>query len=268
MTSHEEIQELLGVYALDAVDVDERELVERHLEICPRCRAEVAGYRSVTALLGDFGGEAPPALWDRIATQVTAGGESAEQTATDRPLPASIAGWPVSGSAVPSTRALAPARPRAGRVLRAVLAVAAAAVVVLGVEVGILAHRTSQLQQAVGRAPAPSMSAVQQALAVNGARQARLQGPQGASAEAVILPTGTGYLYDVHLPAAGTGHTYQLWGVVGHAAISYGLLGSSPGIEAFQAGSNVAALAVTNEIGTGVVVTDHKPVLLGTVTTS
>ena len=45
--THEDIQELLGAYALHAVDPDEAELVERHLETCPRCRAEVEGHREV-----------------------------------------------------------------------------------------------------------------------------------------------------------------------------------------------------------------------------
>ena len=40
--THQEIEELLGAYALDAVDDDERDLVEAHLAGCPRCRAEVA----------------------------------------------------------------------------------------------------------------------------------------------------------------------------------------------------------------------------------
>ncbi len=65
--THEEIQELLGAYALDAVDPDEAELIERHLEACPRCRAEVEGHREVATMLGNTGGDAPDGLWDRIA---------------------------------------------------------------------------------------------------------------------------------------------------------------------------------------------------------
>ncbi|MEA3055576.1 MAG: hypothetical protein QOD30_1008, partial [Actinomycetota bacterium] len=51
MRSHDEIQELLGAYALDAVDPDERSDVEDHLRDCARCRAEVAEHRDTAAFL-------------------------------------------------------------------------------------------------------------------------------------------------------------------------------------------------------------------------
>ena len=37
----EELQALLGAYALDAVDADERDQIERYLDTDPRARAEV-----------------------------------------------------------------------------------------------------------------------------------------------------------------------------------------------------------------------------------
>src|SRR4051794_22236213 len=64
--SHEEVAEMLGAFALDAVDPDERVLVEDHLADCARCRAEYEGYREVTGLLA-AGGAAPEGAWDRIA---------------------------------------------------------------------------------------------------------------------------------------------------------------------------------------------------------
>src|SRR5262245_65530962 len=69
MTSltHDEIQELLGAYCLDAVDPDEVEAIEAHLPDCPRCRAEVAELREVAALLANNDTDAPDGLWDRIA---------------------------------------------------------------------------------------------------------------------------------------------------------------------------------------------------------
>ena len=70
--SHEEIQDLLGAYALDAVDPDEATAVEDHLRECPRCRAEVAEHRETAALLAHAGDDAPPAVWDRIASSLDA----------------------------------------------------------------------------------------------------------------------------------------------------------------------------------------------------
>lgn len=49
--THEEVTELLGAYALDAVDEDERALVEEHLGLCARCRAEVQAHRETATLL-------------------------------------------------------------------------------------------------------------------------------------------------------------------------------------------------------------------------
>src|SRR3546814_17505894 len=64
--THDEVQDLLGAYALDAVDDDERALVEDHLAECPRCRAEVHDHREVAALLAHGGQDAPEGIWDRI----------------------------------------------------------------------------------------------------------------------------------------------------------------------------------------------------------
>ncbi|MGH2872076.1 MAG: zf-HC2 domain-containing protein, partial [Solirubrobacteraceae bacterium] len=50
---HHEIEELLGAYALDAVDPDERAAVDSHLAECLRCRAEVDRHRQIAAGLGN-----------------------------------------------------------------------------------------------------------------------------------------------------------------------------------------------------------------------
>src|SRR5439155_19353504 len=68
--THHDIQELLGAYALDAVDDDERGVIEAHLADCPRCRAEVADDREVAAFLGHTGGSAPTGVWDRITASL------------------------------------------------------------------------------------------------------------------------------------------------------------------------------------------------------
>jgi anti-sigma factor RsiW len=65
--SHPEIEEMLGVYALDAVDQDEAEQIELHLRDCPRCADEVASHREVAASMAHEGAHAPEGVWDRIA---------------------------------------------------------------------------------------------------------------------------------------------------------------------------------------------------------
>src|SRR5438034_909666 len=68
--THEEVQELLGAYAVDAVDSDEAVAIETHLDECARCRADLAEMREVAAFLAHTGGEAPSGLWDRIAASL------------------------------------------------------------------------------------------------------------------------------------------------------------------------------------------------------
>ena len=65
--NHTEVRELLGAYALDAVDEDEREAVERHLDDCQPCRAEVKDHREVAAMMAAGWSPAPEGVWDRIA---------------------------------------------------------------------------------------------------------------------------------------------------------------------------------------------------------
>jgi len=65
----EEIDELLAVYALDAVDDDERALVDDYLRENPRAVAEVESYREALSYL-HAGAAAPPGLWERIATEL------------------------------------------------------------------------------------------------------------------------------------------------------------------------------------------------------
>ena len=65
-----EMDELLGAYALDAVDADERDQIDQYLEENPRARAEVTEHREVAAMMSLAGGQAPDGLWDRIADEL------------------------------------------------------------------------------------------------------------------------------------------------------------------------------------------------------
>ena len=62
-----DVQELLGAYALGALDDDEQILVERLLERSPEARDEVARHLEVAEHLGTMATSSPPSdLWDRI----------------------------------------------------------------------------------------------------------------------------------------------------------------------------------------------------------
>ncbi len=58
--THDEVAQLLGAFALDAVDGDEAGAIREHLVECPRCASEVAEHWEVTGLIANAGVDAPP----------------------------------------------------------------------------------------------------------------------------------------------------------------------------------------------------------------
>lgn len=249
---HRRFQELLGVFALHALDDDERAAVERHLEECPRCRQEVDAHREIAAALGHDIEPLPPHLWDRINSVLPdAPPRSPELTV----VPAAAGSHPAPSVLRPTRRH----RMRAATTTVAVAAVAAAAaVVVLGLS---LAHTDAQLsrsQQALGT----SRSVVQKALATPGHRVVSLRTGDGIHVATVVLvPDGHGYMLDSTMPALAGGRTYQLWAVVNGTPISLGLLGRHPAVAAFTVGSaKVTELAVTIEPAGGVQAPTVSPV--------
>jgi anti-sigma-K factor RskA len=240
--SHEEIQELLGAYALHAVDPDEQAIIELHLEDCPRCQQEVRGHREVAALLGNSGGIAPDGLWDRIAGQLE-----------ESPPPMRLSLPEGQGNVIPLA-----ARPR-GRsnrfVVGAIGAAAALVIGLLGAQVLRQDDRINDLETALD------------GTSITGASVATLTSPDGdLSAQAVVLSNGTGYLLASELPGLTVEQTYQLWGITDTGVVSLGVLGAAPGaLVPFQAGEvdQFSGLAITPEVAGGVEQPAHEPVVVG-----
>jgi hypothetical protein len=279
MTDHEQIQEMLGAYALDAVEPEERDEIERHLADCPRCRAEVADHREVAGLLGYAGSDAPPGLWDRIVVSLEEPPPALQLTRTPLPGAGPEAGAGATGIGVGGLASPADPRRVEGatvvpigrgrqsmgvRAFAALAAVAALVAAVLGVEVARLNNRTNEIRRSIG---VEAISAAYQSAKANpGARQVVMKSPDGSHATtAVILPDGTAYLDPQNLPPLPSNQTYQLWGVIGQDKVSLAVMGSRPRLLEFGAPDNVAALAVTAERAGGVVVTVNQPFVVGPV---
>ena len=249
-----EIEALIGAYALDAVEPDERAAVEAHLVDCPRCRAELAEHLEAASFLSYGGAPAPEALWGRIVS------------ALEEPPPAmrlEVVGGPTRPPASPASPVQEGARGgwTSRRLVGVLAAAAAVAVVVMG---AALVHQRSQIDDLHRNLAASALiRSAAQAQADPASQHLSLRSPSNGdvTATAVISPSGTGYLTASDLPALGSDRTYQLWGETGGKVISLGLLGRSPRLVAFSAHGSFQGLAVTDEVAGGVTVTHQTPVL-------
>lgn len=253
--SHGEATELLGAYALDAIEGEERDALERHTEQCAECQAEILSHREVAGLLTPGWLRPPEEVWERIAA-------SLEETPPPLDLAPVIAMRPGPEGAAPAA-----SRPRGRRrrgvitLVAAVAAIAASIVAVLGVKVADDEQRIRDLAKGE-----QLQHAVDAALADRSARQVDLRSTDGAvSVHAVMLNDGTGYLVGDNLPPLSSDKTYQLWALVGTSKISVGVLGTDPGITAFRATGPVWGLAITAESAGGSVEPRHDPVVVGRV---
>jgi len=245
---HEEIAELLGAYALDAVDADEAALVEDHLRECPRCAAEVAEHREVAAMLAHSGAPAPEGVWDRIV-------DSLEE-------PAPALRLPVPGPAGGAVVDLGERRRRPPA--RWLPAVAAAVVlVVAGLLTGLALGGDGGGGQ--DREVASSLEALaREVLDDPDARTVTLSAPDGSdlAAPAGVDVDGSGYLLGGALPRLDPSRTYQLWGVSDQVVVSLGVLGASPGVVAFHVDEGIHTLVITEEVAGGVPSSTNDPFLV------
>ncbi len=236
--THAEIEELLGAYALDAVDEGEALVVEEHLATCPRCRAEVAAHREVAGLLGNAGGEPPAGLWDRVAGELAL--ELSEQPEAPGLLTVRLGGLgaaedrPTAEGGGPVASVSAATRRRARRVSIASLSLGALAAA-LALVVGLLSAKVSNLDQQVTdirTAVTTNGVAQQAALAVADPqhRAVELSSPAGPRrALLAVLPSGQAYWITTGaLQALRADQTYQLWAEVDGRIVSIGLLGRAP----------------------------------------
>ncbi len=238
MTAHDEIVDLLGAYALDAVDVDEAALVEDHLRDCPRCRAEVAEHRETAAFLAHAGADAPRDVWDRIAGMIDAPAPPAPPVplAPRPPSTASRSRWPQAAALV--------------------AAAAAAVIAVLVVQVRDQSDRIDDLAAELSASDggfAAAMADPDAVVQLTGAGDAQVP---------VVVADGRAWLQAAALPTLPDDRTYQLWGATGEELVSIAVLGRDPGVLSFEV-QGYAVLAITEEEAPGVVTSTKEPVVAG-----
>ena len=230
---HADAQELLGAFALDALEPNEADAVDVHLRDCPRCRAEVEEFRETAAMLAFGGVAAPEGLWERIQASLE---EAPPKLELARVVPIRPSRWQTVGAKL----------------------AAAAAVVISLVALGVSVARSGDDSTTVDEFAAVPLDPD----AIN----VHLSSDGRGSAD-VILLDGKAYLIRHSLPELPEGQTYQLWGQQGETKVSLAVLGNDPERIKLPLGGSYEALAITAEASPGVVSSSNPAVVAGLVRT-
>ncbi len=225
-----DLDELLGAFALDAIEPVERFEMDRYLHDNEAARHEVDELRETAAMLALLHVErepVPDSVWDGIQSAIREQGDEPEASADVIPL-------------------------HGARVERAVrrrwsvpLPVAALLVAAASVAIVLLAARNDNSPR--------GLAASYRTAAAHG-HVVAIVGKQGPLAHVVQAKDGVGYMRTDDLPALADGKVYQLWVIApGQSApISAGVLGRHPGTYAtfaFKGEPQAFALSVENAPG-------------------
>ena len=244
-SDREAMLDLVAAYAIHAVDADEREFVEAHLDDDPTYRDELGRHLAAAAALTSDA-LVPASTWDAIVARTQAAGRlpQVDESRDDARLRPDLANVIALDAA------------RAGRRSRLRVAFAAAAAsAVIAVPL--------TLQFAGGTSP--SMAALASNAAKQpGSRIVMLKTAEGAElANAVVTADGRGYLRRDALPALPQGQSYQLWAITGATPVSAGVLGRDPSVVAFTVDAPTSAIAISVEPTAGSTQPSNTPIAVG-----
>ena len=209
----DDLHVLTGSYALDALDDQEREEFERHLQHCPSCDAEVRGLRETAARIAMASAVAPPT---RMEQRVLA---AAYRTRQLPPLAGPRATRQDQDHRRAQVARLFAGRP--GRVPRRVAAFAAAASVAAAVALGVTQVATQHQLKSTQASGAAITRVVT-------APDARIE-TQGTSAGGSVTVVASAALREAVVTTTGlvsppAGRVYQVWVISPAGARSAGLL--------------------------------------------
>ena len=233
--SRPELDELLGAYALDAIEPVERFEMEQYLSRNGDARHEVDELRETAALLALLHVQREPLpehVWDGIQSAIL---EAAEPAPVPRPEVIALHAEDDEADEISAAR----------RRWSVPLPVAALLVAAASVAIVLLAarHDTS------GR----GLAAAYRRTAAH-SHQVAIVGKTGTLAHVVEAKDGTGYLRADDMPALPDGRVYQLWVIAAgqKAPISAGVLGRHPSAYSsfvFQGHPQAFAVSVENAPG-------------------
>jgi anti-sigma-K factor RskA len=228
--SHEEALEFAGLYALDALDAEERAGVDAHLASCELDHSEFAEVGGVAPALISLVEpvDAPASLKANVMAAYA-------REAAPAPAPARMPGrfstadsprtpvQPAPFQPVPLQPAVDSVPSRGAWRMPAWTgwATAVAAVLILAVVGGYALQANSRATDAEARAAV--MSDAVAAFAAPGSMTATLQ-TDGSAGFAAITPSGETYVVMTGMDEAPVGHDYQAWYIVDGAPVSAGLM--------------------------------------------
>src|SRR5580698_2120879 len=182
MMTHDEANDLLATYALDAVIGDEHEQIEAHLLECPRCRADLDAYRDVAAAMGNSVEPLPDGLWESISAHLP---ERQDDAPPRMPRLVFSDGMPSEpGAGVRSRRGVL-------TVVGAIAVAAAAVAAVLGIGLVRADNKVNQEQVAIGQ---NTPSALVTALETPGHKIVNLTNASHGKVAQFVMADGRGYL--------------------------------------------------------------------------
>ncbi|MGI8631274.1 MAG: zf-HC2 domain-containing protein [Solirubrobacterales bacterium] len=225
---HEAIRDLLGAYALGAVDDDERTEMEAHLQSCASCRDELERHAIAVAGLVRMAAELGP---DQAANLMDAVGTA----------PSGPHGRP---------------RPRGGRRVvvgwRSELGIAALLVVLVSAATFALVTR-QRLNRVEGRLARAEQIEQVVTMATNpGTRTAHLStAVEGVSMDVIVLADGNAMVWKNRLPALSLQRSYFLWAVVTGQRVPIGRIDPGGKPQVVQVPSGAGGLVVTDERASG-----------------
>jgi anti-sigma-K factor RskA len=216
----DDMHDLVGAYAVDALDDQEREAYETHLAGCDECVAELARLRESAAVLATSASVVPPPeLKERVMAEI-------------RSEPAPVV----------------PIESRRRWTGWAPLAVAALVALVLGVVAVVQTVARNELS-----GPAGVVAAAEAAADEPGSIVADFETADGIVGQVVLTADGEGFVIPSDLDPLEEARTYQLWVLTpDELAISAGVLGNDPAPSRFTWTGDVAGFALTREVAGGV----------------
>ncbi|HEU4894308.1 MAG TPA: anti-sigma factor [Acidimicrobiia bacterium] len=223
--SSAEMHDLVALYALDALEGEERRDFESHLEACAECGSSLAEYRSAA---GSLVPDAPAsdATWQRISSAI-----AGTDAATDQP-----------GEVVPIRRATS------DTVWKTVAGIAAAAALVFAA-VALLDGGAEPLSSE------GIVAAAEDVAAEPGTFVGEFLVDDVSVGQVVLSADGRGFVIPTEqLEPLGSDRTYQLW-VINEAedVISAGVLGNDPAPATFTWTGDTTGFALTREVAGGVI---------------